>query len=116
VLWTDFIKTMGSKPFSPCAHLFLDDQMDHVTVITLALSSCDLHDSQHKISATQVSRCNLGNLIFSISLAALQNRLAWEHSANAWSKDSEVDLHTGHVLLSLTWAEWGLSNPAQCIA
>jgi hypothetical protein len=80
---------------------FLDEQMDHITVITLALSSCDHHDS-HKISVAQVSRCNLGNLIFSISLAALQKRLPCGHSANAWSKDSEVDLHTRQALLSLT--------------
>jgi hypothetical protein len=90
VSWTDYMEPMGSKPFSSCAHLFMDDQMDHITVITLALSSFDHHDS-HNISATQVSGCNLGNLIFSISLGAVQKRLAWGQSANACSKDSEVD-------------------------
>jgi hypothetical protein len=39
-----WIKTL----LSPCTHLFLEDQMDHITVITLAWSSAD-HQSSAKI-------------------------------------------------------------------
>lgn len=83
-----------------CVHLLRELQIDHITVMIVALSHLEKIGS-HKISLAQVLGWSHINLMSRSMCASSQNRWAWDQWIKACSRSSSLALQSLHKLTSL---------------